>query len=121
MGTEVTRCRFLRGLGAAATCLVLINTVGCALPRMSPAAAKGVWAFRSRPDLAPAAVKVTTTPAHDETAPGYIFAASKEGTGDHGPMIIDDVGQLVWYDRYGFFVEMGQCPASRASHGRDSR
>jgi hypothetical protein len=101
MGTKVTRRRFLRALGAGATYLALTNTVGCALPRMSPAAAKGVWAFRSRPDLSPAAVEVTTTQAHDDTAPGYIFAASKEGTGDYGPMIIDDVGRLVWYGKYG--------------------
>ena len=91
MGTKVTRRRFLTALGAAATCLALTNTVGCALPRMSPAAAKGVWDFRSRPDLSPAAVEVTTTTqAYDDIAPGYIFAASKEGTGDYGPMIIDD-------------------------------
>ena len=101
MGTRVTRRRFLRAVSAGATYLALANTVGCALPGMSPAAAKGVWTFRSRPDLSPAAVEVTTTHAHDDTAPGYIFAASKEGTGDHGPMIIDDVGQLVWYGKYG--------------------
>ena len=98
MGTRVTRRRFLTAMGA---CLALTNTVGCALPRMSPAAAKGVWAFRSRPDISPATVEVTTPQAHDNTAPGYIFAASKEGTGDHGPMIIDDRGQLVWYGKYG--------------------
>src|SRR5215211_1683901 len=101
MGTKVTRRRFLRAVSAGATYLALTNTVGCALPRMSPAAAKGVWAFRSRPDLSPATVEVTTPQAHDNTAPGYIFAASKEGTGDHGPMIIDDRGQLVWYGKYG--------------------
>ena len=101
MGTRVTRRRFLRAVSAGATYLALANTVGCALPVMSPAAAKGVWTFRSRPDLSPPAVEVTTSQAHDDTAPGYIFAASKEGTGDHGPMIIDDVGQLVWYGNYG--------------------
>ena len=96
MGTRVTRRRFLRAVSAGATYLALANTVGCALPGMSPAAARGMWTFRSRPDLSPPAVEVTTTQVHDDTAPGYIFAASKEGTGDHGPMIIDDVGQLVW-------------------------
>src|SRR5215217_1769024 len=101
MGTRVTRRHFLRAVSAGATYLALANTVGCALPGMSPAAAKGVLTFRSRPDLSPAAVEVATTHAHDDTAPGYIFAASKEGTGDHGPMIIDDVGQLVWYGKYG--------------------
>ena len=101
MGSKFTRRRFLTALGAGATYLTLTNTVGCALPRISLAPPKGVWAFRSRPDLSPAAVEVTTTQAHDDTAPGYIFAALKEGTGDHGPMIIDDLGQLVWYGEYG--------------------
>jgi hypothetical protein len=100
MGSKFTRRRFLTALGAGGTCLALTNTVGCVLPRISLAPPKGVWAFRSRPDLRPAAVAVTTAQAHDDTAPGYIFAAFKEGTGDHGPMIIDNLGQLVWYGKY---------------------
>jgi hypothetical protein len=83
MGSKFTRRCFLSALGAGATYLALTNTVGCALPSISPAPPKGVWAFRSRPDLSPAAVEVTTTQAHDDTAPGYIFAAVKEGTGIH--------------------------------------
>jgi hypothetical protein len=101
MGSNFTRRRFLTALGAGATYLALTNTVGCALPRITPAPPKGVWAFRSRPDLSPAAVEVTTTQAHGDTAPGYIFAALKEGIGDHGPMIIDHLGQVVWYGKYG--------------------
>ena len=69
------------------------------LPRVSPATPKGVWAFRSRPDLGPAAVEVTTQP-HDDIAPGYVFIALKEGAGEHGPMIIDDLGRLVWFGKY---------------------
>ena len=101
MGSKFTRRRFLTVLGASATCLALTNTVGCALPRITPAPPKGVWTFRSRPDLSPAAVEVTTTQAHDDTAPGYIFAALKESIGDHGPMIIDDLGHLVRSGKYG--------------------
>ena len=89
MGSAITRRRFLAAVGAGATCLALTNTVGCALPRLLSAPRKDVWAFRSRPDISPAAVEVTTQ-AHGDTAPGYIFAAVKEGTGDYGPMIIDD-------------------------------
>jgi len=100
MGSKFTRRRFLTALGAGVTYLALTNTVGCALPRITPASPKGVWTFRSRPDLSPAAVEVTTTQAHDDTASGYIFAALKEGAGEHGPMIIDDRGQLVWYSKY---------------------
>ena len=68
MGTRVTRRHFLRAVSAGATYLALASMVGCALPGMSPAAAKGVLTFRSRPDLNPAAVEVTTTQAHDDTA-----------------------------------------------------
>ena len=70
------------------------------LPSVAPPPEEGVWAFHSRPELSPAAVEVTTTQAHGDTAPGYIFAALKEGVGEHGPMIIDDQGQLVWFGKY---------------------
>src|SRR5918999_594463 len=100
MGSGITRRRFLSAVGAGAAYLALTNTVGCALPGALSAPQKGVWSFRSRPDLSPAAIEVTTSPARDDTAPGYIFAAVKEGTGDYGPMIIDDLGQLVWYGKY---------------------
>src|SRR5215213_10744201 len=119
---KFTRRRFLTALGAA--CFALTNTAGCEplgrspkltpsrtpkasplstpkvwpLPRISPAPPKGVWAFRSRPDLSPAAVEVMTRV--QGTAPGYIFVALKEGAGEHGPMMIDDQGQLVWYSKY---------------------
>ena len=57
----------------------------------------GAWAFRSRPDLSPPAVEVSTQ-AHDGTAPGYIFVAPERGgAGKGGAMIIDDSGQVVWF------------------------
>jgi hypothetical protein len=68
------------------------------LPSVSPVPPKGVWAFRSRPDLSPAAVEVTMRA--QGTSPGYILIALKEGAGEHGPMIVDDLGQLVWYSKY---------------------
>src|SRR5215203_2111188 len=127
MGSRFTRRRFLTALGAGVTYLALTtNTVGCELlgrgtkltslhtprvrplrapkvwplPSVPPAPPKGVWAFRSRHDLSPAAVGVTTTQANNDTDPGYIFVALKEGAGEHGPMIVDDQGQLVWYSKY---------------------
>ena len=119
MGAKFTRRRFLTALGAGAICLALTNTVGrkllertpkvtCLhaprvrplrapkvwlLPSVSPAPPKGVWEFRSRPDLSPAAVEVTERA--QGTASGYILVALKEGAGEHGPMIFDDLGQLV--------------------------
>src|SRR5919112_251345 len=124
MGSGFTRRRFLEALGAAGACLALMSTEGCELlgraqklgslrvprhappraprvwplPGVSPVLPKGVWAFRSRPDLAPAAAEVTGS-AYG-TAPGCVFLALKEGAGEHGPMIFDDHGQLVWFEKY---------------------
>ena len=123
MRSRFTRGRFLTVLGACAY-LALTNAAGCALlrrftklrslhtpranplrapkvwplPSITPAPPKGVWAFRSRPDLSPAAIEVTMRA--QGTSSGYIFVALKEGAGEHGPMIIDDQGQLVWYSKH---------------------
>src|SRR5918994_3536360 len=126
MGPKFTRRRFLAAISAGAAYLALTNAVGCELlgrtskltalhfpgsnrlrapkvwplPSVSLPSEEGVWAFRSRLDLSPAALEMITTQAHDDTAPGYIFAALKEGAGEHGPMIIDDQGELVWFGKY---------------------
>jgi hypothetical protein len=124
MGAKFTRRRFLTAMSASAICLAFTSTVGrellerftkltslhtprvsplrapkvWPLPSISPVPPKGVWAFRSRPDLSPAAVEVTMRA--QGTSPGYILIALKEGAGEHGPMIVDDKGQLVWYSKY---------------------
>src|SRR3712207_2216501 len=118
MDTKFTRGQFLTAVSAGATYLAMSHTVGCDLRERTPKAktlkgrplstpkvwplkkvsstpSKGVWAFRSRPDLIPPAVEVTTQ-AHG-TAPGYIFIAPRFGPGQHGPMIIDNLGQPVWF------------------------
>jgi hypothetical protein len=127
MRERFTRRRFLSAVGAGATYLALTNVVGCdrserapqaksqkggtpsapkvlPLPSASPAHLEDVWAFRSRPDLSPPAVEVTTQ-AHD-TAPGYIFVAPEKGVARQGgSMIVDDRGEVVWFrplqGRYG--------------------
>jgi hypothetical protein len=127
MRERFTRRRFLSAVGAGATYLALTNVVGCdrserapqakspkggtpsapkvlPLPSASLAHQEDVWAFRSRPDLSPPAVEVTTQ-AHD-TAPGYIFVAPEEGDARQGgSMIVDDRGEVVWFrplqGRYG--------------------
>jgi hypothetical protein len=127
MRERFTRRRFLSAVGAGATYLALTNVVGCdrserapqakspkggtpsapkvlPLPSASLAHQEDVWAFRSRPDLSPPAVEVTTQ-AHD-TAPGYIFVAPDKGDASQGgSMIVDDRGEVVWFrplqGRYG--------------------
>jgi hypothetical protein len=127
MDTKFTRRRFLTWLSAGVTYVALANTVGCepaertskAKPTTTsqpaqpgravaygsqPAPQRGVWAFRSRPDLSPPVVEVAKK-AHD-TAPGYIFVAPEEGVASQGgSMIVDDRGEVVWFrplqGRYG--------------------
>ncbi len=52
-------------------------------------------AFRSRPDLKPPPMTITT-PA-DGTADGLVFLASKVEDGQFGLMILDNDGEIVWY------------------------
>ncbi len=91
-------------MGAGAACLAFLHLPGCKVDRQSddsaPASPDEVRTFRSRPDLSPPAIRITTQ-ARD-TTPGYIFIAAKKGLGQDGPMIVDDLGQLVWFskDRY---------------------
>jgi hypothetical protein len=119
MDTKFTRRRFLTWLNAGATYVALANTVGCepaertskAKPTTTSQPAqpgrtvaygsqsapqRGVWAFRSRPDLSPPVVEVAKKAHH--TAPGYIFVAPEQGgAGQGGSMIVDDRGEVVWF------------------------
>jgi hypothetical protein len=119
MGSKFTRRRFLTAVGASATCLALANTLGRELAKRTsktrptttsqpaqpegavtygspPSSQRGVWAFRSRPDLSPPAVEVAKE-ARDDIAPGYIFVAPEKGdAGQGGSMILDNDGQPVW-------------------------
>ena len=55
----------------------------------------GAPRYRSRPDLDPPAVRVLR-PAGG-VAPGYLFLAPSSGAGQHGPLILDDAGEVVWF------------------------
>lgn len=54
-----------------------------------------VQRFRSRPDLAPAAVLLDISQRGQD--PGVILMDSHTGPSDQGPMIFDSSGQLVWF------------------------
>jgi hypothetical protein len=54
-----------------------------------------VQGFRSRPDLQPPLLDVTTR--LPGTAPGDILAAPYGGPGQAGPMILDEAGGLLWF------------------------
>ncbi|CAN5519647.1 hypothetical protein BH24ACT22_BH24ACT22_11770 [soil metagenome] len=62
----------------------------------APPGSKYVQAFRSRPDLSPPTIGVSTTPR--DTAPGYVFIAPKEAKeGQYGAMVVDEQGRMVWF------------------------
>jgi len=54
-----------------------------------------VLRFRSRPDLAPVAIRVLKRSRRE--APGNIFLGPHVGPLQNGPMILDRQGQLVWF------------------------
>jgi hypothetical protein len=56
-----------------------------------------VQGFQSRPELHPPTVTVDQ-PAAAGAAPGYVLATPSLGPGQHGPMIFDDSGELIWFD-----------------------
>ena len=99
----ITRGRFLAAValaGVAGGVFLGCDPAGRVRPLTPLKPNGGVWAFRSRPDLAPPAVSVARR--SERTAPGYVFVAPKNGPdetgpGQRGPMIVDDEGQPVWF------------------------
>lgn len=51
--------------------------------------------YRSRPDLNPP--PVTILHRASGTASGYLFLAPSSGPGQRGPLILDDAGNVVWF------------------------
>ncbi|HKH12183.1 MAG TPA: arylsulfotransferase family protein [Rubrobacter sp.] len=99
-----TRRDFLKVAAGGGAWLTFLALTGCE-PKgpvravAAPAPGGPTQVFRSRPDLTPPPVEVTT-PASG-TAQGYLFAASKNGPGEEhpsqdGPMILDNEGRPLW-------------------------
>lgn len=55
----------------------------------------GVETFRSEPGILSNALAITATA--DGTAPGYLFLGPRDGEGQNGPTIVDDQGEVVWF------------------------
>ena len=106
----MTRRKFLQAAGPGAAWIALGTTLGCERTGGARAMASGTrgeqaWAFRSRPEFSPPAVKVTTQ-ARATAAPGSIFVSPKMEPGATGPnqdapLIVDDSGQPVWFHPLG--------------------
>ncbi len=94
----------MQATAGGAALAALGGTLGCDPPPKARATAASspvgqTWSFRSRPDLRPPVVNVTTPPHH--TAPGLVFVAPKNGPGEAHPSqdgcaILDNEGQPVW-------------------------
>jgi Arylsulfotransferase (ASST) len=64
-------------------------------PRESEDSIAELQSFRSRPNLHPPAITVTT-PAPD-MASGFIFVGPRTPGGQNGQMILDNRGELIWF------------------------
>jgi Arylsulfotransferase (ASST) len=88
----------IEGSGNGAYQFVVATPAGTIPPAKRPAAPRvrgDVWTFRSRPDLAPAAVTITK---RDPAATGDIFLAPQIGPIQQGPELIGPGGGLIWFD-----------------------
>jgi hypothetical protein len=88
---RLTRGQFLKAAGAVAL-------AGSQAPDALAAAAAPAPRFRSRPDLRPPSLSVTTASTAGATAPGYTFLGPSVSRGAQaGPLIVDAAGQPVWF------------------------
>lgn len=63
---------------------------------LNPGDARAVQHYSSAPALTPSSVRITT-PAKAGATPGDLFLAPYQGKGSPGPMIVDQQGNLVWF------------------------
>lgn len=91
-GTRSRREFLLASAGALGA--VLVPAVARAA-RTETRAAGATRRFHTRPDLRPPGITVAT--AAPTVAPGYVFVAPFAGTGQNGPLILDNAGEPVWF------------------------
>lgn len=70
-------------------------TVAPPTSRETNAPEEAPHAYRSRPDLRPPVIDVTTPAAG--VAEGYIFVAPRVPGGQSGPLVLDNAGEPVWF------------------------
>ncbi|WP_022926993.1 arylsulfotransferase family protein [Patulibacter americanus] len=75
--------------------VLTVGLVALASAAVAAPSASAAQSFVSRPDLKPTKISVTTKA--QDTAPGLIFTAPKNGGVQRGSMIFDDAGSLVWF------------------------
>ena len=86
----------IRARSAETTVSEAASAVQKTAPMTTPTAGSYVQAFRSRPDLRPPVITVSTPPR--DTAPGYVFIAPKKSLeGQYGSMVLDEQGRMVWF------------------------
>ena len=88
----LSRRRFVAVAGAGIGALVV---PGARAEIVGIADDPGFRSFVSRPDLRPPTVEPAT--ALPTAAPGYVFLAPFSGPGQLGPLIVDEVGEPVWF------------------------
>lgn len=88
----------IEGSGSGTYQFVVATPAGTISPAHRPSAprVKGdVWTYRSRPDLTPAAVRITK---RDAAATGDIFVAPQVGPLQQGPELLSPNGTLIWFN-----------------------
>ena len=84
----------------AAPFLVLLGFVtvatGCGSQATGSKLLPRFYSFHSRPDLHPPSVTIKQKAS--AVSPGYTFFAPKKQVKQHGPLIVDNDGHVVWFD-----------------------
>jgi hypothetical protein len=121
LSEKYTRKKFLKLAGLGTVGISFAATIGCEAKGTPPkntasgtanvrtqtsssatAGSQSVQTFRSRPDLRPPVIEVTTPARGTAAGNGYVLVAAKNGVGgeEHpsqdGPMIVDEQGRPVW-------------------------